>query len=51
MTNVEKRLNKKDLNAYKNYDTNMYAMIAGVKSIVSSRSEHNFPPRPDISPE
>jgi hypothetical protein len=29
MTSVEKRLNKDDLIAYKNYDNRQYAMIPG----------------------
>jgi len=29
MTNVEKEMNKEDLNAWKKYDNNQYSMIPG----------------------
>lgn len=31
MSSVEKALNKNDLNAYKNYDTNQYSLIPGMQ--------------------
>jgi len=30
MTSVEKAMNRADLQAYKNYDTNQYALVPGV---------------------
>ena len=33
MTDVEKKMNREDLYAYKNYDNNQYSMIPGVSSI------------------
>lgn len=33
MTDVEKKLNREDLHAYKNYDNNQYALIPGVNNI------------------
>lgn len=33
MTNVEKKLNKEDLIAYKNYDCNQYSLIPGVSNV------------------
>ena len=33
MTDVEKKLNKEDLYAYKNFDNNQYSLIPGVSSV------------------
>lgn len=32
MTNVEKRLNRADLIAYKSYDNNQYGLIPGIQN-------------------
>ena len=42
MTDVEKKMNKEDLLAYKNFDNNQYSLIPGVSSIkkVSDFSNH-----------
>jgi hypothetical protein len=32
MTDVEKKLNKQDLQAYKRFDNNQYAMIPGISN-------------------
>lgn len=32
MTDVEKKLNREDLIAFKNYDNNQYAMIPGINN-------------------
>ena len=32
MTDVEKKMNREDLIAYKNYDDNQYALIPGINS-------------------
>jgi len=33
MTDVEKKLNREDLIAYKNYDNNQYALIPGINNV------------------
>ena len=32
MSSIEKKMNKGDLRAYKNYDNNQYALIPGIAS-------------------
>jgi len=32
MTEVEKRINKEDLKAYKEYDNNQYSLIPGIQN-------------------
>ena len=32
MTSVEKQMNKEDLNAWKSYDNNQYALIPGINA-------------------
>ena len=42
MTDVEKKMNREDLYAYKNYDTNQYSMIPGISTVkkISDFSSH-----------
>ena len=40
MSSVEKQLNKNDLQAYKNYDTQQYSLVAGVH-----HQKHAFSPK------
>ncbi len=43
MTNVEKRLNKHDLIAYKNYDKEQHALIPGLnRELPKNRLTQNF---------
>ena len=32
MTDVEKKMNREDLKAYKNYDINQYSLIPGISN-------------------
>ena len=32
MTELEKKINRVDLNAYKNYDNKIYSMVPGINS-------------------
>jgi len=43
MTHVEKALNRPDLEAYKNYDNNQYALIPGVNSIKAIQGHPGSP--------
>lgn len=43
MTSVEKKMNKVDLNAYKNYDNNNYSLIPGVSSQKKFMSQPSSP--------
>ena len=52
MTNVEKRLNKKDLQAYKTYDNRQYSMMPGVKSFHTGlAAEEAYMTKREISPD
>jgi len=45
MSNVEKQLNKEDLNAWKSYDNNQYALVPGINA------QKRFTDNRTVSPE
>ena len=38
MTEFEKKMNRVDLQAYKNYDNNVYALVPGINSSMSAET-------------
>lgn len=51
MTNEEKKLNKDDIIAYKNFDNNQYSLIPGVSKnkLIMVRDHKNSPTSRNIS--
>ena len=43
MTELEKKMNRVDLLAYKNYDKNVYALVPGIKSEMESHGSSKYP--------
>lgn len=41
MTELEKKMNRVDLEAYKNYDKNVYTLVAGINSDVKMETVSN----------
>lgn len=42
MTEFEKKMNRVDLQAYKNYDKNVYALVPGIQSELSHETASNI---------
>lgn len=49
MTEVEKRFNKEDLKAYKEFDNNQYSLIPGIQHWKEFFDRTKFKPRADVS--